>query len=191
MDDGYRETRILWQFDDRHSAERFVARRTPDGWRLAGVVVLPIDGEPAEIRYHVTLDGGWRTEEAGVAIDAGPVRRAFAFSVDARGRWRVDGEPMPALDGCVDIDLGFTPATNTLQIRRLGLGVGESRTLPVAWLSFPELEVQPLTQTYERLAEDRWRYGDPDTTTDLLVDAHGFVLRYGDDAWRAVARSTA
>jgi uncharacterized protein len=188
MNDGVNPiTRILWRSDEDGSAERFSGRATPDGWRLEGVVVLPIEGEPAEIRYHVELDPGWRTRQADVAIDAHAQRRTITFVADGGGGWTVGGTQAEPLDGCVDVDFGFTPATNTLQVRRLGLEVGESRTLPVAWLAFPALTVQPLVQTYTRLAADRWRYGDEDFTADLVVDPEGYVLRYGDDVWRATA----
>lgn len=180
-------TRILWRSDEDGSAERFVGRATAEGWRLEGVVVLPIEGEPSEIRYHVELDPGWRTRQAEVAIDAHARHRTITFVADGDGGWTVDGGHAATLDGCIDVDFGFTPATNTLQVRRLGLEVGESRTLPVAWLSFPALTVQPLVQTYTRLDADRWRYGDEDFTAELVVDPDGYVLRYGDDIWQATA----
>lgn len=187
MNDGVTPTRILWRNDELDSAERFTGRQTADGWRLEGLVVLPVDGEPAAIRYGVDLDAGWRTRRADVAVEAAGGDRTIAFAIDAEGRWAVEGAPAGPLDGCVDVDLAFTPATNTLQIRRLGLQVGESRRLPVAWLRFPELTVEKLTQTYTRLAPDRWSYGDADFTAELVVDPGGYVLRYGDDLWTAVA----
>jgi uncharacterized protein len=180
-------TRILWRSDDDGSAERFSARATADGWRLEGVVVLPIEDEPAEIRYHVELDPGWQTRQAEVAVDVHAEHRTITFVAHRDRGWTVDGTHAEPLDGCIDVDFGFTPATNTLQIRRLGLEVGESRTLPVAWLSFPALTVQPLVQTYTRLDTDRWRYGDEDFTAELVVDPNGYVLRYGNNVWQATA----
>jgi hypothetical protein len=186
MDGGSTSTRILWRSDELSSAERFVGRATAGGWQLEGLVVLPVDGAPAAIRYEVELDTGWRTQRAEVAVDDGTLR-TITFSADGDGHWDVRGAPVEPLDGCIDVDLGFTPATNTLQIRRLGLEVGESRSLPVAWLRFPELTVEPLTQTYTRLGADRWRYASGEFVAELVVDADGYVLRYGDDLWRAVA----
>lgn len=183
-------TRILWRSDEDGSAERFSGRATADGWQLEGVVVLPIEGEPSEIRYHVDLDPGWRTRQAEVTVDVHSGRRTITFVPLGDGSWNVDGTHSEPLDECVDVDFSFTPATNTLQVRRLGLEIGESRTLPVAWLTFPALTVQPLVQTYTRLAADRWRYGDEDVTAELVVDPDGYVLRYGDDIWRATAHRT-
>jgi|SRR5690242_4309892 uncharacterized protein len=186
MDGRRTSTRILWHSDELSSAERFVGRATAGGWQLEGLVVLPVDGEPAAIRYEVELDPGWRTRRAEVAIDDGTLR-TITFSADGDGHWDVRGASLEPLDGCIDVDLGFTPATNTLQIRRLGLEMGESRSLPVAWLRFPELTVEPLIQTYTRLGPDRWRYASGEFVAELVVDAEGYVLRYGDDLWRAVA----
>jgi hypothetical protein len=39
-------------------------------------------------------------------------------------------------EGCLDIDLGFSPSTNLLPIRRLTLAVGEAATVRAAWLPF-------------------------------------------------------
>jgi hypothetical protein len=190
MNDGYIPTRILWRSDQQDSAERFVAARAGDGWRLEGSVVLPIDGEPARIDYGIDVDGEWRTRAADVEIDMVSGGRTVRFDADGAGSWLVDGVANSALDGCIDIDFSFTPATNTLQIRRLGLGIGDSETLPVAWLSFPELAIGPLTQTYRRVADDRWSYGSGDFTAELVVDADGYVLQYAD-LWRAVAHRAA
>src|SRR5205814_2718699 len=65
---------------------------------------------------------------------------------DALPIWEI--EPVR---GCLDVDLGITPSTNTLPIRRLGLAVGQAKEVRAAWIVFPELEVRLLTQTYTRL----------------------------------------
>ncbi len=55
-------------------------------------------------------------------------------------------------------------------------------------MRFPSLEVQRLDQTYERLAEERYRYRSGRFTADLVVDDNGIVLQYGMN-WKAVATS--
>jgi hypothetical protein len=88
----------------------------------------------------------------------------------------------------VDVDLSFTPATNTLPIRRLGLAVGEEAEIAVAWLVWPELRFERARQRYTRLAEDRYRYTQDDFEAELTVDKEGLVLEY-EGLWRAVARA--
>jgi hypothetical protein len=44
-----------------------------------------------------------------------------------------------------------------------------------------------VTQRYERLADDRYRYSSPGFTAELLVDEHGVVRLY-EGLWRAIGR---
>ena len=114
--------------------------------------------------------------------------RAMTIVADGTGRWRADGDPVPALDGCTDVDLGWTPATNTLPIRRLDLAVGDEVTISVALLRFPDLTLVRSDQTYARLAPDRWRYRSGAYDFELTTDpATGIVMRYGHELWRVVA----
>lgn len=186
-DDVVSSTRILWRSAELESLERFTSSPIIDGWRFDGLVVLPVDGEPTQISYQVEVDAGWRTRRADVTIARQGGDRRITFAADGDAGWTLDGGPAEALTGCVDVDLGFTPATNTLPIRRLGMDVGETRTLPVAWLVFPEVVIERNEQTYTRLAVDRWEYRSDGFVAELAVDAGGYVLRYGDDLWVAVA----
>lgn len=200
MNDGFTlhpTARILWRSAELNSAERFTGAPTPDGWRLDGLVVLPVDDEPAQVSYRVEVDLKWRTRQADVVIDRRGQTRRVTFEADGEGAWTVDGAPVDALAGCVDIDLGCTPATNTLSIRRLteatgtsAIAMGETRSFPVAWLSFPGLVVQRNEQSYTRLAPDRWWFRSGDFSAELVVDANGYVLRYADDLWTAVLHRT-
>jgi hypothetical protein len=183
-------TRILWRSAELESLERFTSRPANGGWRLEGLLVLPFEDEPAQISYRVEVDGDWRTRRADVVIERHGEDRRIRFAADGGGGWTLDGAPAESLAGCVDVDLGFTPATNTLPIRRLAIDVGESRSLPVAWLLFPELVVERNQQNYTRLAADRWQYRSDGFSAELTVDAGGHVLRYGDDLWVAVAHRT-
>jgi uncharacterized protein len=88
---------------------------------------------------------------------------------------------VPELAGALDVDLGFTPATNTQPIRRIGLEVGESASVRSAWLRFPELRLEPLEQTYTREAEQSFRYR-------ALVDGEPFIARLDTDAFGRVLR---
>jgi hypothetical protein len=98
-------------------------------------------------------------------------------------------EPM-ALHGLTDVDLGITPATNTLPIRRLDPAIGESVAVTAAWVRFPELTVESLPQTYTRLAERRYRYESAGGAfvAAIEVDDLGLVIAY-EGGWRRVAAS--
>ena len=91
------------------------------------------------------------------------------------------------LDGCEDVDVRVTPATNTLPIRRLELAMHQAVEVRAAWVGLPDLQVASLEQIYERVDERRYRYRSGDFAADLVVDDAGLVLRYGDRLWSALA----
>src|ERR671912_84796 len=90
--------------------------------RLDGVAIFhdPADELPCRIDYEVVCDAAWRTVSATARGLVGDRPVIAELTVDAQGRWRLNGVEVPAVDGCVDVDLAFTPATNSLPIRRLG-----------------------------------------------------------------------
>lgn len=119
------------------------------------------------------------------AAPAGGRRLELAVAGD---RWYVNGREEAAVRGCVDLDLGWSPSTNTLPIRRLNLPVGHSSgVLRMAWVRFPGLTVEALPQEYLRKSEHVYRYTSRGGafSADLEVDDEGLVLDY-PGVWRRV-----
>ena len=73
---------------------------------------------------------------------------------------------------------------------RIGRPGDKTWAAAAAWVRFPSLEVQRLEQSYERLADGRYRYRSGRFTADLAVDDDGMVIQYGVN-WKAVATSGA
>ncbi len=161
-----------------------VDRRTA-GVGLTGTVLGAEDGIPVRVEYSVRTDLDGFTTEVHVLDVRGFQRRAVALTRDVQGNWTVDGDPAPALQGCTDVDLGCSPSTNALPIRRLSLAAGESSTVQVAWLRFPQLTVARMDQSYARLDADRYRYASGGFAAELTVDEDGFVVEY--DEWHRTA----
>jgi hypothetical protein len=109
---------------------------------------------------------------------------------DGSGAWTLDDRPVFASPDALDVDLGFSPVTNSLPIWRLGasLPIGESREIRVAWLLFPELEVVLGRQTYERLSDRVWRYRSEGFEAEVEVGEDGLVDEYAG-LWRVVSRA--
>jgi hypothetical protein len=89
---------------------------------------------------------------------------------------------VPEVDGCVDIDLNFSPSTNLLPIRRLRLDVGDEVSARAAWLRFPDFRLEPLDQSYRRDAGGVYRYESRagKFVAELSVNEAGFVTGYPD-----------
>jgi hypothetical protein len=162
-----------------------------EGWgpqrRLIGSALFSAAGRPQRLDYTVVCDAAWRTRSALVEGWSGRRTLRISLRADRFGRWTVDGRQRPSVLGCVDVDFGFTPATNLLPIRRLGLEVGEEARVRSAWLEAPGADLLPLSQSYRRVGATTYRYRCGRFTTDLEVDRLGFVLSYGE-AWTCVAR---
>jgi len=104
------------------------------GWRLHGTAVYGDNGVPARLDYEVACSDTWVTRDGRVHGWLGARAVELAIRRSPAGAWTLNGVAVPGLDECVDLDLGFTPATNALQIRRVALGKGQAMDVPVAWL---------------------------------------------------------
>jgi len=178
---------ILWRWMDRPGHEAARLESVAGEWHLSGASVLLHEGEPVRLDYHVVCDAEWRTVRARVSGWVGARAVACEIAADADGRWRLNGEEVPAVAGCVDVDLNFSPSTNLLPIRRLGLQVGEEGAVSAAWLRFPSFALERLDQTYRRLGETAYRYESAGGAfvRDIDVNEAGLVTRY-PDFWEAV-----
>jgi hypothetical protein len=157
-----------------------------DGWQLAGTVVAVLSGTPLRANYVIECSTDWRTQQVELTVAGADADQSMSLRPMEDGGWLLDGQPVDAVAGCVDIDLGITPATNTLPIRRLNLAVGESADVVATWVRFPSLTVQPLSQRYTRLSEHCYRYESNSGFSCVLdVDDDGLVTSYPNGWERA------
>jgi len=143
----------------------------------ADSLLLMFESGPARVSYQLDCDAGWRFRELIITVAGTSGERSLVLTA-ADGRWRTDGTDRPDLAGCVDIDINCTPLTNTLPIRRLTWSPGAAVDLSIAYVSVPELDVQPVRQRYTKLAAGLYRYESGSFRADLPVDEGGFVLDY-------------
>src|SRR5688572_30010224 len=133
--------------------------------RAADSVLLALDEQqgPFRLAYRLTWDDAWRLRQAELTAATGRSTRTLALNTDGRGHWQhADGRTIDELDGCIDIDIWPTPFTNSFPIWREPLAIGERREFRMAWVSAPELTVQPKAQAYTRLAERLYRFDNLD-----------------------------
>jgi hypothetical protein len=169
---------ILWRRIDRTSYERCTLEDTATGHRLAGTVLLVDEGVPYDIRYTIVTNPQWQPVTVGVNVSGVDNDRTLALSGDANGSWSVGDSPVLELFGATDVDFGFSPGTNTIPIKRLGLDVGETAEITAIRVDFPQRDIEKVTQTYERLAERRYRYRAGEYSADLTLNEHGLVIAY-------------
>jgi hypothetical protein len=164
---------------DAPGGEHCRLHRGPSGLTLRGTVLLVHDEAPLEVEYEIATDGAAETRTVRVALSRGAEVRRLALAATG-GRWLREGGEVPALAGCLDVDLAVTPSTNVLPIARLGLAVGASAEVAAAWVRFPDLDVEVLPQRYTRLGAGRYLYESRGGAfqAELEVDDLGLPVRY-------------
>jgi hypothetical protein len=170
---------MRWRRLDVPGREEARIEETADGWRLRGHVEADEAGARAQLIYVIECQRDWRPRRAVVTGSASGAPMRFEFAADGDGHWALNGSPLPLVEGALDIDLGFTPATNLLPIRRLDLSVGERADVRTAWVRFPELRIEALEQSYWRKAARVFRY-------DALVDGERFQAQLDTDEFGRV-----
>lgn len=171
---------ILWRRLDLPGHDACRLLRAGAGWRLEGLAAFRHADGPAALAYALDCDDAWRTRGGVVTGWVGERAVDLRVARGAHGAWTLGGRAVAGLEDCVDLDLGFTPATNLAQLRRVALVVGEAADVPVAWLDAPWGGLERLEQRYERRAEDAVWYTAPrfEYAATLRVDAAGFVRDY-------------
>jgi uncharacterized protein len=187
---------VFWATSREPGLEHLHMVEGEAGVEADGLVLGVAGGTAFRLAYQVRAGSEWAVRECRLRV-GGADQRELRILGDGRGRWTDGkGETLPALDGCIDVDIQVTPFTNTLPIRRLGLAAGASAEIVVAYLSVPELGVRSVRQRYTCLAwgEDGgvYRYEGLETgfRADVSVDAQGLVVEYGG-IWRRVWTSGA
>lgn len=163
-------TVVAWRGTDPASIERLALRSDPE--RIRAESTLEIGDE--RIRYSLELSPLWSFRSLLLRRGERELRLERSHCT-----WWLDGERRDDLAPAVDIDLAFSPSTNTLPIRRLRLPIGASAEIVTAYVS-PELSVQPDGQRYTRLDARRYRYEAQGGgfEREIEVDGEGLVVDY-------------
>jgi hypothetical protein len=183
----------IWRRTNGVGLERFELLRTTNDWVLRGTIITLAEHKPAAAIYEVLCDDSWHTKRADISLRDGTGERCLRITAAGGGEWHENGKGNEAIRGCVDVDLEWSPATNTIPVRRLRLPVGQkSGVVTAAWVRFPDLTLQPLRQEYERTSERRFRYssGGGAFVAEIVVDSEGLVLDY-EGFWQRVAETHA
>jgi hypothetical protein len=174
-----------WQHRDARDGFEVAFLHWDDhGCRLEGVTSAVEDGGPWAVHYWITVDPGWVTRSARVSARSASGGHELTLEADGAGRWRINGEAAPHLDGCLDVDLESSALTNTLPVHRLRLEIGQEADAPAAYLRAGDLSVERLEQRYVRLEDgpdgERFGYTAPRFGFEgkLRYDESGLVLDY-------------
>jgi uncharacterized protein len=182
-----------WRHEEsRDGFESVFVARTATARTLEGHTAA-VEGEQAwAVSYAIAVDDSWVTRAARVASWTVAGHREVRLEGDGAGRWRVDGDPVAELDGCLDVDLESSACTNTFPVHRLHLAIGESSEAPAAYVRALDLRVERLEQRYTRIDDDgrnqQYDYSAPvfGFAARLVYDPAGLVIDYPGIARRVL-----
>jgi uncharacterized protein len=188
---------------------RFVVWRGVEEW-LAEAVSIDLDERglsasgiqlgahpiPYRVDYRLDATDGFVTRELELSSVGEGWRRQLVLRHDGSGGWSAEleqaGDPpggawdagLPDLAEARDIDVGFSPLTNSMPILRHRLHREGSRDFVMAWVSIPDLRVSASKQRYEHVRADdagatvRFLELDGDFTAELELDQDGLLVFY-------------
>jgi hypothetical protein len=176
---------IIWHRLDMPGHESARVFLTKSRWTLTGTAVFVHNAQPCRLNYLLKCDSKWETISARIAGWIGRRVIGIDILVDSDYHWQLNKKRCDDVTGCIDLDLNFSPMTNTLPIRRLNLAVGEEEKVRAAWLRFPSFKLEPLEQIYRRVKTSKYRYENAGGSfvADLEVDNAGLVTHY-PNFWR-------
>ncbi len=176
-----------WTRLDRPGCDAALLRPHGDGWLLQGAAAFDHDGGSATVAYQIETDARRETRRGLICGFLGDKTVRHEILRGATG-WRLNGVLVVGLGHLVDLDYGFTPATNALQLARIALLAGQRAELPVAWFDLDSATLIELPQSYERRGETSYWYEAPTVPYQALLEIapNGFVQSY-PGLWRLVA----
>ncbi|MEU4694590.1 putative glycolipid-binding domain-containing protein [Actinoplanes sp. NPDC023714] len=194
-------TALFWERLDLPGAEHvLLADRTGLYAHGTALAAGPV---PYACHYELQTGPDWVTTRFDVRAEGAGWARGVRLEL-AAGRWRITASEQGDLDkalvaagharaglpgsedpdllyGAFDVDLGGSPLTNTLPVRRLGLldaEVGVAHRISVAWVLVPSLEVVQADQIYTPLGDNRVSFANETFSADMRIDDQGFVVDY-------------
>lgn len=172
----------MWTPTDGPGFEYLRVRFRNVGLNASGWVIGVNGGTPFHLHYRIGTDRTYAVRELEI-VDVLYAPHRLTLKSDGQGNWTdANGLPLPALDGCIDVDLTVTPFTNTLPIRRLTFQADESHDIRLVYIYAPELRVEVDEQRYTLLSisngESVYRFQSGDFVRDITVDVDGLVIDY-------------
>ena len=151
----------------------------------ASGVAIATSPQPYRLDYRLNTRDDFVTADLHVTALGEDLRRELHLIRDADGGWTANGLSLEGLAGSLDCDLAWSPLTNSMPVLRHGLlNGGGPLEFTMAWVSVPDLSVQPSGQRYTFLRRSggrsfvHYESESRDFVAELIFYADGVVVDY-------------
>jgi uncharacterized protein len=187
---------VAWRKDDPFGVEFAEIALAPQSLSAVGVAI-GVQPVPYRLDYSLQTGAGYVTSHLHVASRGEGWRRTLDLRREPDGTWRIEADEEGDVDlphaggdpttvaGALDCDLGLCPVTNLMPVLRHGLLAGGGPIeLTTAWVSVPDLGVQPDGQRYTFVRADgdsrvvRFEATDGTFAADVTLDPQGIAIDY-------------
>lgn len=175
---------VMWRSLDGKKLEHVQLMSNEEGI-LADGLIIHLDADSSyRIRYRIQCDSAWQVRKVHLQrLDASS--QELFLHADGKGKWKnKKGNRIEMLDGARDIDIHFSPFTNTLAIRRLKLKQGIATQTQVVFINVPDLSFEIARQQYTLIEDNttvkHYKYESLTSgfKTELPVDEDGLLIEY-------------
>lgn len=171
---------LQWEGLQYNSQEICQVKTLKDTIEVSSSIKGDHEGRFFYIQYHIVVNQAWQAMELAISINMNNQADDFLFRSNGKGEWQFNGKSAPELEGCIDVDISFTPFTNTLPIRRLNMRPGDTREIKVLYVNVTEKKISPLKQQYGCISAGSYHYRDVpnDFEAVISIDEDGYVTDY-------------
>lgn len=175
---------LTWRSPDGTRVESARVQLAGNRIKAHGRIVAAASGKhPAfSASYDLVTDDSGATKRLSVNSSTAERERQVSIARDEENMWLItdnDSESREAFKGAVDVDVMFSPLFTALAIRRTGLYLkAGSVSLPVVYVSLPDLTVVPASFAYSSTGGEAITVQSPVAKTTVAVDGDGFIVDY-------------
>lgn len=176
---------LIWQHLEAPGWEHVRVITEHPGWTVFdSILVREHKGKVLRGGYTLVVDKQWRTLELRFMLESEPgSMQGVHLLSEGKGRWTdADEQHIPELDGILDVDIQWSPLTNSLPLNRLAMAEGSDHDIRVAYIALPDLTLQVVDQHYHRQNASTVIFSAPGSsaTYPITVDQEGYVAAYPD-----------
>lgn len=173
-----------WRRLTGEGTDRCTLSRVDHGWLLSGQAIWRTNGAETALSYVVRCDPDWQSRSAEI-VGSGPGGEIGLVLSRNGGGWTCNGRLQRGTAQCPDLDLGFTPATNLMPVRRLTAAGAQALEIRAAWMPEDLTGLRLMKQTYTANGPDAAVFTSPGFEARLALHDSGFVTRYPGlwDGW--------